>query len=115
MIKHLINKTLYGKSYYHYFMYDYTLDFFKYADHISFEILYKGSPPPEMSSVIEFLNSEGMLQIGKYGVNITEKGKARRTSGGYRRKKLNKRLINFSIIIGTISALVTIIAVFCNR
>jgi len=95
-------KILYGGAHFHYFKCDCVLSFFQNADHIGTEVLYMGNPPSEMTSVIEFLASEGMIKVNQYGASITEKGKGKRDSGGYKRQAFKERITWFSVVIGII-------------
>ncbi|MEG1935113.1 MAG: hypothetical protein RR141_03905 [Rikenellaceae bacterium] len=104
---------IYGNRYYRYSMNDIALDCFENTDSISYDLLNKrGSYPPDFHSIYDFLASDGMCSIGKYGITITEKGKTKRLSGGYVRDLLRQRLTYLSIIIGIAGGIITIIACF---
>jgi hypothetical protein len=99
---------IYGKSYYHYNIYDTVLYAFKNMDNISNDILYKDAPE-NMNSVFEFLQREGMVSIEKLSVRITEKRKAFLYSGGYKRKLLNERITFLAIIVAAIASVTGVI------
>ena len=106
-----IHKILYGSEYYHYAICDAVLDYFSKTDHISNEALYCNAPEGQ-TSVIEFLSSEGMIRIDRYGISITEKGKIKRAGGGYRRQAFWNRIARLGIIIAIISGLISIVVAF---
>lgn len=111
----LVYKILYGGAYRHCFTCDCVLDIFHNFNHINNEQLYENATPPDLESVLDFLASEGMIKTSEYGISITEKGKAKRDSGGYKRQILKERIIYLGVIAGIIVALTTIIAFFRSR
>ena len=107
-------KLIYGGAYYRCKMYDIALECFKNSDHMSYDRLYKNAPD-NVISVYEFLQSEGMCRLDRYGVSITERGKTRLLKGGYVRMLLFERLTRLSVIIAIISGLGGILTyLFCK-
>lgn len=106
-------KLIYGSRYSRYKIYDIALSYFKNADCLSFYDLEKaGKYPPDFHSVFDFLASEGMCKISKYGICITEKGKVMMLNGGYIRDLLRQRLTFLSVIIAIAGGIVAIISCF---
>ena len=108
----MIKEIIYGSRYARCVIHDKALSLFEIQEYISFENLHKHKCPTDMNSVFEHLQQEGMICIGEYGVNITEKGKMHQLSGGYVRQLLKERITFFSIIAGIIASLITVILVF---
>lgn len=109
-----MKSLLYGKLHYHYSVYDVALSFFEKTDYLGNEVFYGKEAPKDMFSVFEFLEKEGMIKFERSGVSITEKGKAKIKSGGYRHQLLKERFIYLSICIGTITAIASIVISLCK-
>lgn len=101
-------RLLLGIKYYHYAIYDTALRFFDNSDTIHNDILYQPGYPDNQAEVFRFLQSEGLVEIDKYGVHITEKGKCRRNSG-FVRELVIERVKLLGIVLSTIVALITLI------
>ncbi len=97
-----------------YLFYDKALSLFEKNDFLSYETLHRATPPADMYQIFEFLESEGLLKIDRHGVTITEKGRLKVKSGGFRRQLFKERAIFASVVIGSIAGIVSIIAFFCQ-
>jgi hypothetical protein len=109
-----LKTLLYGKSYHLFAIYDLALRFFENSDFISNELFYKGTPPPDQDAVFSFLRDEGLVSIERYGIRITEKGKAKLARGGFKRQLLKERVTFLGIIVGLVGGVLGIIAFICR-
>lgn len=107
-----IRRLLLGPKYYHYAIYDMALQFFDKSDAIGNDILYLPGHPDNQSEVLQFLQSEGLVTIDRFGVRITERGKCRRASG-FVRELIVERIKLLAVILSVIVALITLIGFYC--
>ena len=92
-------------------IYDCALSFFQNSDFISHEALYKGNPPDDFNSVLEYLQSEGLVNIHEHGIRITEKGKLKIRSGGFVRAYFIRNILILFSIIATIASVISAVVV----
>lgn len=101
---------LYGKGYVHLFMLDGMLRLFDNCDIIEHNRLYRKSHP-QIPAILDQLVSEGLITNRGSSVSITLQGKVYRRTGGYLRRSLVKRLTTFSVILGIVAAIATVITI----
>ena len=92
-------------------IYDIALSYFKATLFVNFDILYGGNPPKDLMSVFEHLQSEGLVKIHENGNEITEKGKLKALSGGFRREFALRVIFMSLTIIGSVAAIISAIVV----
>ena len=83
-------------------VYDIALSHFENSNYINLNSAVK--TPDDQMSVFEHLQSEGLVKIQKSVIEITEKGKLKITSGGYRLEFIVRILFYTFAITGSISA-----------
>lgn len=111
-----VKQLLFGRAYFKYAIYDTALDFFENKSTVSKDIVYGGgSPPDDVYSVFSFLESDGMVISDAYSFSITEKGKVRRLSGGYRGDALRGRILAISAVIAAVASVISVVCVIAFR
>lgn len=100
---------VYGNDYLYTYYKDASLRLFENSDSISNEILFNGELPEDFHDTFKQLAADGMVEMGKYGVKITLKGKQKVKSGGYAYDSLIRRISFAAIIVGCLASIAGIV------